>query len=509
MYHSEFRSFECLDVTFASSNNIRTLVIYRPPCSTVNGLSVNLFLDEFSSLLEDVVISTFDFLILRDFNFHIDDKDDIHTKQFMDIIEWFNCKQLVTHATHVYRPILDLVIVRDDLEDSFLNDLCVVDHAISDHSVINFCLNLTKPPRRKKVIVCRKIKRINLNSLNSDIIESNLMSDTSDCFLVKNYEHVLGSLLDKHAPMKRRTITIRPKAPWYNANITAAKRFRRQLERKWRSSKSLSDRAAFANQCKVGNNLIYESKQLYYNDLIEENSSNSKLLFKIVNKLLQKNTDRQYPKEHDNKSLANSFADYFTTKIEKIHDEIMLAKNLLVAPIIIEKSPTSVFDTFRQVTDSDVQKLLSISKMKSCLIDSAPSLVLKECNESLLPIYTRIINLSLQSAVMPEPLKIAMLDPLLKKVNADSDIFQNFRPVSNLKLLSKLVKRAVFVQLNDYLVENELHEVFQSAYKSFHSTETSLLRVQNDILQSLDKKQSVILVLLHLSAAFDTIGHEI
>ena len=104
----------------------------------------------------------------------------------------------------------------------------------------------------------------------------------------------------------------------------------------------MSDRAAFVNQCKVVNNLIYESKQLYYNDWIEENSSNSKLLFKIVNKLLQKNTDRQYPKEHDDKSLANSFADYFGTKIEKIHDEIVLAKNLHVARIIIEKGPTSV-----------------------------------------------------------------------------------------------------------------------------------------------------------------------
>ena len=102
-----------------------------------------------------------------------------------------------------------------------------------------------------------------------------------------------------------------------------------------------------------------------------------------------------------------------------------------------------------------------------------------------------------------------MLDPLLKKVNADSDIFQNFRPVSNLKFWSKLVEKAVFVHLNKYLVNNESHKVFQLAYKSFHSTETSLLRVQNDILQSLDKKELVIFVLLDLSAAFDTIGHDI
>ena len=81
--------------------------------------------------------------------------------------------------------------------------------------------------------------------------------------------------------------------------------------------------------------------------------------------------------------------------------------------------------------------------------------------------------------------------------------------VSNLKFVSKLVEKAVFIQLNEYLVKNELHEVFQSAYKSIHSTETYLLRVQNDILQSLDKKKSVILVLLDLSAAFDTVGHDI
>ena len=66
----------------------------------------------------------------------------------------------------------------------------------------------------------------------------------------------------------------------------------------------------------------------------------------------------------------------------------------------------------------------------------------------------------------------------------------------------------MFVELKENLVKNELHEVFQLAYKSFHLTVTSLLRVKNDILQSLDKKES--LIFLDLSAAFDTIfGHDI
>ena len=72
----------------------------------------------------EVVISVSELLILGDFNFHIDDKSDIHTKQFMDTIESLNCKQLVTQAMHVYGHILNLVIVRDDLENHFLT-ICV------------------------------------------------------------------------------------------------------------------------------------------------------------------------------------------------------------------------------------------------------------------------------------------------------------------------------------------------------------------------------------------------
>ena len=96
---------------------------------------------------------------------------------------------------------------------------------------------------------------------------------------------------------------------------------------------------------------------------------------------------------------------------------------------------------------------------------------------------------------------------LHEKINADFEQFSNFRPVSNLKFLSKLIEKTVFVQLNSYLGENDLHEPLQSAYKIFHSTETALLTVTNDIMLSLDKGKNVFLVLLDLSAAFDTVNH--
>ena len=97
---------------------------------------------------------------------------------------------------------------------------------------------------------------------------------------------------------------------------------------------------------------------------------------------------------------------------------------------------------------------------------------------------------------------------VMKKIILDCEIFKNYRPVSNLSLISKLVERVVCVQLVEHLKTDNLYEIFQSAYRQLHSTETALLRVQNDLLQAVDNEGGTILVLLDLSAAFDTIDHQ-
>ncbi len=99
-------------------------------------------------------------------------------------------------------------------------------------------------------------------------------------------------------------------------------------------------------------------------------------------------------------------------------------------------------------------------------------------------------------------LKKAIITPLLKTQ-------KNYRPISNTAFLSKLIESMVAVQLVDQLLDNGLMDKFQSAYKEGHCTETALLRIQNDILMKLDKGNVVMLVLLDISAAFNTIDHEI
>ena len=161
------------------------------------------------------------------------------------------------------------------------------------------------------------------------------------------------------------------------------------------------------------------------------------------------------------------------------------------------------------VTDEDVLKLIRSSTIKACKLDPLLATIMRSCSSALVPVFKTVISLSLSTRSVPEDLKIASLRPLLKKPNADCEQFSNFRPVSNLKFLSKLVEKSVFAQLNNYLTVNGLQERFQSSHKAHHSIETALLTITNDILLSLDSRDNVFLLLLDLSAAFDTVNHSL
>ena len=149
------------------------------------------------------------------------------------------------------------------------------------------------------------------------------------------------------------------------------------------------------------------------------------------------------------------------------------------------------------------------SSLKSCQLDPVPALVLQQCYDILLPVITRIVNLYQQYGQFPDVLRMALITPLLKKYTADREMLSNYRPISNLPFISKGCKKAVALQLNQHLHDNRLHEVFQLAYKPCHSTESALIRVQNDILTEIDNDNCVMPLFLYPSAVFDTVNHQV
>ena len=111
--------------------------------------------------------------------------------------------------------------------------------------------------------------------------------------------------------------------------------------------------------------------------------------------------------------------------------------------------------------------------------------------------------------VVPDCGKLAVIIPIVKKLGLNPDCTSSYRPVSNLIFLSKLVERLVCGQLIAYLQKNHHLVLQQSAYRQHHSTETAMLKIASDVFDATDAGHVTILALLDLSAAFDTVDHDI
>ncbi len=146
-------------------------------------------------------------------------------------------------------------------------------------------------------------------------------------------------------------------------------------------------------------------------------------------------------------------------------------------------------------------------KTSFCPQDVIHPRFLKLVVDSVGPGLLSLLNKCLLTGSVPTCLKVATVTPLLKKPSLDTSDLNNFRPISVVPFISRILEKAVFCQLQLFLNKNHISEVFQSGFKPFHSTESALLRVLNDIYTATDAGDSVILVLLDLSAAFDTVDH--
>ena len=142
-------------------------------------------------------------------------------------------------------------------------------------------------------------------------------------------------------------------------------------------------------------------------------------------------------------------------------------------------------------------------------LDPIPTFLLKDCLDILLSSITKLVNYSLIEGSFPNSFKKAVVTPLIKKASLPRDNLKNYRPASGLSFLSELVERVVARQLTSHINNNKLDNPHQSAYKPGHSTETALLSIKNEVHLSLARGEPTALVLLDLSAAFDTIDHNI
>jgi hypothetical protein len=501
----QYTSFETIEALVSTGNDcVRLVNIYRPPSSSKHGQCSSVFLDEFSTYIDSMSTMSGRLLGTGDFNYHFDDALKTDASEFRKLMFSLNLNQHISEPTHINGHTLDLILTRST--DDIVSNVVVHPPALSDHSPISLSLPLHKPVAEKKTITYRKLKDIDIESFRSDISSSQLCTSPPDNLdeLVDMYNDTLSKILDQHAPVQSKQVTIRHHAKWYNDEIASAKKVRRRAEKKWRKNKLQVHLDVYKEECHKVRRLCRAAKQEYYKSKIEECGTDQKKLFRVTEELMHAANEAVLPSHSSPQALAEQFVEFFDEKISKIR------QGFSTEPELEECTEQhAILDKFTPVTEEEVKKIITSGNSKSCMLDPIPTTLLKASLDILCPIIAKIINLSMTSSTVPSKVKTAVVFPLIKKILLCREDFKNYRPVSNLPYVGKIMEKVVVKQMNTHMTVNNLHDTFQSAYKEGHSTETALLYVYDDLLDAVDSKKCVLLTLLDLSAAFDTINHAV
>lgn len=514
---SQFKaeSYEFASVTLSfSSKSIVLIIIYKPPST-----SLSLFSSEFTELCS-LLLGYNEIIIAGDFNLSVEEGSMLN-----EILDQFHLCNHVTECTHDKGRILDLIITWNN---SSVVDYTEVTQGISDHSTVLFGINhgshkLPMTCELRKVHIYRDL---NLKDFKFDIMNAtqdtlNKISSSSanaasrSCDVSMSVlEELLKSVVVKHIPV--RTIKIMQfrshgNMPWWTVEITYVKRLLRKSERLWRNEKLEVHHQMYKklrNKLKL---LITDAKRRHLSDNLFELTREPKKLWQSMNVNLGRQKTQVLPdlSTFSTISLPSAFGSFFNDKIVGIRKQ--LSSQLMNEQVDNSDEPTNrecVLESWSSATVTEIDRIIKTFSSKTSPQDIVPNRVWKMCIPELAPLVTAVVNASFCSG-MPSSHKCAVVTPLIKKKGLDANVMSNYRPVSNLSTISKIIEKAVSNRLTQYLSDNNLFDEHQCAYQKNNSCEMALLSIQDYILRSADGGRVTALILLDMSSAFDTVDHAI
>ena len=184
---------------------------------------------------------------------------------------------------------------------------------------------------------------------------------------------------------------------------------------------------------------------------------------------------------------------WFSTKFKQFYEE----KGIKPDSFVLQKVDSSFV----------LKELLSLNTSKGTGLDMIPARFLKDSAKAICTPITAIVNLSITSGIVPQDFKCARVKPLFKK-NSRQEV-GNYRPVAILSIMSKILERAVYVQLSEYLRANHVLDDFQSGFRKGYSTDTCLIHLTDYIKDNMAQGYYTGMVLIDVQKAFDTVDHGI
>ena len=523
----------CVEIKVDSGNRSHKVIIcniYRPPRELVEYYSI--FVDDIEHILSTTLRPYKNVLLTGDFNIDLlKIKESPHINNFFEMIissGYLPKITLPTRITDHSKTLIDNCFVK--LSVNLSNTTSgILKYNISDHQpyfVILDYLKLDKSKDRyvKVFLNSPKAKEKFQNDLAKNCIiekfDQNIDSNPNDNYAILN--DILTSALDKHLPVKyvRYDKYKHKKSKWITKGIIMSIKFRDKLYNKLRSTPVNSpDYVKYKVNLQTYNRILRQNiriakKNYYYacfskfkNDIkstwstIKEIIGNSKVANTLPDYFL---IDDQ--PESDPVSIVNKFNSYFTQIGPKLAYSILSPPNKSFKDYL--KKPVNTNFSFKPVNTNTVIKIIDSLKPKSsCGCDRFSNKLLKTTKNEIVHVLTLIINQSLSTGIFPDRLKIAKVLPLYKK--KENYLFDNYRPVSLLPSISKVLERIVHMQLLEHFDSLNIFYENQYGFRSKHSTELAAVELLDRIVSQMDNNDTPINIYLDLSKAFDTLDHDI
>ena len=299
---------------------------------------------------------------------------------------------------------------------------------------------------------------------------------------------------------------------WITPEVVEAKRTRRKLERKlMKNMKNATLRSQYRQTCKKTNRMIVDARKQFFSDKLTS-AEDLRSKWSTIRKLLHPQ-DKKLTARSDagnEGGFAHVIAEFFMKKVSDLQSNISSRlAGTAPTPMMSDVRYTGAeFNITDPTTDDEVANVIRSMPCKSLPLDIIPTLLLKKCVNTFAPIISRLTSLSFAEGSFPKKFKRAQVTPLLKKENLDPATPANYRPISNLSTVSKIVERLFLSRIRAHVDSIPGLNTFQSAYRKYHNTETAVLRILDDVYKAADNKTPTCLLALDLSAAFDTIDHQ-
>ena len=445
------------------------------------------------------------------------DKDsNTPTKKIKSLYELYQLSQLIDEATRITMTTSSLIdhIVTNTPEK--ISDSGVIHTGISDHSLVFAIRKISVIRKQENTVEIRNMKNFDEEKFVAELLKQHweyvyfFAEDPNAMW--EMWKKLFLEVLDKHAPLQHKKIRSK-KVSWITSDIKKLIFARDKLKRKAILTNLENDWLNYKTTRNKVNIELRNAKKDYYSSKIAGQKFDPKRAWKSINNLLGRQNKPTVVNElildQNNftspKDIAEGFNDYFSNIGPNLASKIDSSNYNFETYV---KNGKSEFAAFQPVTVSHVCRLLlGLSGNKATGIDKISCKIIKKAAPIISDSLTLIFNQAITLSSFPDEWKMAKVVPLYK--NGQRNIPGNYRPISVLPAISKIMERILYDQLYDYLTKFELLSDSQFGFRKFHSTASALLDCTNDWYVNLDRKMFNLVVLIDLKKAFDTVDHQI